>query len=98
QYYGKIFIGKPLQEFKVIFDSSSADLWIPSYYARTMQYAVKRHTKYNCAKSSTYVPNGKSWSIQFIGNDFSSLQSEDTVTVSLNHVNTSIKLVSVKQL
>ncbi|RDD36473.1 Cathepsin D, partial [Trichoplax sp. H2] len=80
QYHGKIFIGKPLQEFKVIFDSSSADLWILSYYAKTMQYAVKRHAKYNYSKSSTYVPNGNSWSIQFVGNDFSSLQSEDIVT------------------
>ncbi|KAI7734530.1 hypothetical protein M8C21_025058 [Ambrosia artemisiifolia] len=56
QYFGEIGIGTPPQNFNVIFDTGSANLWIPSSECLSSASCL-HHSKYNSRESSTYKMN-----------------------------------------
>lgn len=55
QYYGVISIGTPKQQFKVLFDTGSSDLWIPSSKCRL---GCSNFALYYSQYSETYIPDG----------------------------------------
>jgi len=63
QYYGTISLGTPGQNFLVIFDTGSSNLWVPGPKCTDMGCTV--HQKYNSAASSTYQANGTAFSIEY---------------------------------
>ncbi|XP_055979518.1 chymosin-like [Sorex fumeus] len=80
QYFGKIQIGTPPQEFTVVFDTGSSDLWVPSVYCQSD--ACQNHHRFNPAKSSTFQNMHKPLSIAYGTGSMQGILGYDTVTVS----------------
>nr|GMD40669.1 cyprosin-like [Ipomoea batatas] len=78
QYYGEISIGSPPQNFTVIFDTGSSNLWVPSSKCY-LSIACYFHSKYKSSKSSTYTQIGKSCSITYGSGSISGFLSQDDV-------------------
>ncbi|GAA5987952.1 hypothetical protein JCM10908_007287 [Rhodotorula pacifica] len=74
-YYGPIGIGTPVKTFNVIFDTGSADFFVPSTNATTS------HQQFSTAKSSTVEVSTAQWDITYGTGSSSGYLARDTVTV-----------------
>ncbi|XP_010890324.1 nothepsin [Esox lucius] len=63
QYYGQISLGTPPQNFTVVFDTGSSDLWVPSSYC--ISEACAMHERFEAYKSSTFHHDGRRFGIHY---------------------------------
>ncbi|XP_019369439.1 PREDICTED: embryonic pepsinogen-like [Gavialis gangeticus] len=80
EYYGSIYIGTPPQEFTVVFDTGSSNLWVPSITCKSP--ACQKHQRFNSSKSSTYHGTGTNISIPYGTGSMAGVVGSDTVLVS----------------
>ncbi|NXL84654.1 PEPA protein, partial [Alectura lathami] len=79
EYVGTISIGTPPQEFTVIFDTGSANLWVPSVYCSSP--ACANHRRFDPARSSTYRGSTASVATWYGTGSMVGVLGYDTVTV-----------------
>uniref|UniRef100_A0A669R8P6 Peptidase A1 domain-containing protein n=1 Tax=Phasianus colchicus TaxID=9054 RepID=A0A669R8P6_PHACC len=78
-YVGTISIGTPAQQFSVIFDTGSANLWVPSVYCSSP--ACANHQRFDPARSSTYRSTTTSVATWYGTGSMVGVLAYDTVTV-----------------
>lgn len=79
QYFTEIQLGSPPQSFKVILDTGSSNLWVPSQDCSSL--ACFLHTKYDHDASSSYKANGSEFSIAYGSGSLEGYVSQDTLTL-----------------
>ena len=81
QYYGTISIGTPPQTFEVVFDTGSANLWVPSAKCKGFNIACHLHKRYDASRSATHVDDGKPFEIKYGSGSISGYISRDVVAI-----------------
>merc|ERR1712045_876040 len=77
QFYGPIKVGG--QDFKVIFDTGSSNVWVPGKACGF--FTCWTHPRYHESKSPTYEKDGRPYRVQYGSGPVEGVFSKDTVTV-----------------
>ncbi|KAG4932238.1 hypothetical protein JHK87_046240 [Glycine soja] len=80
QYFGEIGIGSPPQSFRVVFDTGSSNLWVPSAKC-VLSIACYFHSKYRSKLSNTYTKIGTPCKIPYGRGHIPGFISQDNIRV-----------------
>lgn len=79
QYFSTIALGSPPQEFKVILDTGSSNLWVPG--SKCGSIACYLHSTYDAKDSSTYKKNGSEFAIRYGSGSVKGYISQDILQI-----------------
>ncbi|XP_057233382.1 pepsin A-like [Malurus melanocephalus] len=80
EYFGTISIGTPPQEFTVVFDTGSSNLWVPSIFCSSP--ACRNHNRFNPAESSTFLSTNDTLFIAYGTGSMTGVLGYDTINVA----------------
>lgn len=83
-YVATIQLGTPAQNFAVILDTGSSNLWVPDKTCGVS--ACSNKNKYDSSKSSTYVANGQHWSIRYGTGSASGILGQDKLCLGDSNI------------
>ncbi|KAL3199646.1 hypothetical protein MRX96_001399 [Rhipicephalus microplus] len=75
-YIGEVKLGTPAQTFRIIFDTGSADFWVPSVRCTD---GCQDRRKYDPSHSSSHIPDGKQVSIKYGSGEVRGVVGSDTL-------------------
>ncbi|KAK5983547.1 Eukaryotic aspartyl protease, partial [Trichostrongylus colubriformis] len=76
EYVGNITIGTPDQQFVVVLDTGSANLWVPE---TACDASCNKKDRFDSASSSTFVKSTQTWTIQYGSGDAKGVLGTDTI-------------------
>ena len=79
QYFVTIQVGTPAQEFTVVPDTGSSNLWM--YSSSCYSIACLRHNRFKSKKSSTFEDDGQDFKIEYGSGGVEGTTGKDTVTM-----------------
>ncbi|XP_058481081.1 nothepsin isoform X2 [Solea solea] len=79
QFYGEIKLGTPEQNFSAVFDTGSADLWVPSSYC--VSEACVSHRRFRAFDSTTFRHDGRMFGIHYGSGHLLGVMARDTLKV-----------------
>ncbi|XP_035536357.1 nothepsin [Morone saxatilis] len=80
QYYGEITLGTPEQNFSVVFDTGSSDLWVPSSYCVSQACAL--HRCFRAFESTSFHHDGRMFGIHYGSGHLLGVMARDTLKVA----------------
>ncbi|CAI9166995.1 unnamed protein product [Rangifer tarandus platyrhynchus] len=78
-YVGNITVGTPPQEFRVVFDTGSSDLWVPSMFCSSP--TCSSHVLFRHRESSTFCPTDREFSLEYSVGRMRGVVVYDTVRI-----------------
>ncbi|XDB65898.1 hypothetical protein AB1E18_019208 [Capra hircus] len=78
-YMGNITIGTPPQEFQVVFDTGSSDLWVPSDFCTILACATQ--ARFRHLQSSTFRLTNRTFRITYGSGGLKGVVAHDTVRI-----------------
>uniref|UniRef100_A0A3Q3JES5 Peptidase A1 domain-containing protein n=1 Tax=Monopterus albus TaxID=43700 RepID=A0A3Q3JES5_MONAL len=80
QYFGVISLGTPEQNFSVVFDTGSADLWVPSMYCISPACVLHKH--FRAFESTSFRLDGRMFGIHYGSGHLMGIMSRDTLKIA----------------